>query len=102
MRYGTAGQFEVARLADELGVERWGAIGILESLRHLAIQCDTNGELAGLSEAGIAFYVGWKGKPEILVKALLFTSWLGIGQGYIFFLCGWPIRYADATGGKDK
>lgn len=77
MKVRTLDHPKTGALALRLGLERWGALGILEALlgwtRVYAIQ----GDVGRWSDAEIAQGIGWVTRPPAeLIEALVATRWL--------------------------
>jgi hypothetical protein len=62
------------RLCKELGVDKWGALGIMQALWDTVAadpQLSENGVFAGWSPEDIAWAIDWKDDPQRLVDAIL-------------------------------
>ncbi len=81
MKHGAPAHPKTAALAAALKIERWGAVGILESLWHYAAEYTPDGAVGRYSDAAIVSGIGWNGKPGPLVKALVKTRWLDVVEG---------------------
>lgn len=97
MKRGTIGHGKVARLARVLKLERWGAVGILESLWHAARDYAPAGDIGRFSDADIAFYVGWEGDGDTLVGALLESGWLEGSDQHRLVVHDWRDHCEDAV-----
>jgi hypothetical protein len=63
-------------LAQALGVRRYTAVGILESLWHFTAQYAPRGDLGRWSDGDIAHAIDWEQEPSALIAALIGTRWL--------------------------
>lgn len=78
MKRGGPSHPKTDELAAILGVERWGAVGILESLFHWASTYARRGDVGRHRDAAIAKGIGWEGDPAALVAALRESGWFDV------------------------
>lgn len=76
MKRGTPSHPKTAALAELLGLERWGAVGVLESLWHFAGQYARRGDLGRHKNLAIARGIDWRGDADKLVAALVDAGWV--------------------------
>ncbi len=78
MKAGTQNHLKVKRLQRLLGVPMYRAVGILESLWLLCLDCCDDGRIGKFSDDEIADYLGWDGSKiaSELVRALSDAGWL--------------------------
>ena len=82
MKVGTQSHPKFLRLCRRLGVPSYGVAGILELLWMLCVSGNRlDGSLEGYDDEDIAAYVGWDGKPDVLIEALVASGWLDRGEG---------------------
>jgi len=69
-------------LASVLGVQKWGAVGIMESVWHFTAKYAPQGDIGKYSDEMIAAGIGWQDDPKRLIEALLGCGWADLsGQG---------------------
>lgn len=76
MKVGTLHHPKMKRFAKLLGVPSYSAVGLLESLWHLAAEAAAEGDIGRFSAEEIADYVGWEGDAEQLMQALVDSRWV--------------------------
>lgn len=76
MKRGTPDHPKTLDLADRLGVESWGAVGVLESLWHWTARFAVAGNIGKFSNDQIARGIGWRGDAEKLIGALFESRWI--------------------------
>lgn len=76
MKRNTIQHPKTLALAVALGVPRYAAVGILESLWHFAASYALPGNVGRFDDAVIAQAVGWERNPTELIDALVNTRWL--------------------------
>lgn len=76
MKRGTIEHAKTAKLARCLKAPRYAAVGILESLWHMAATKAPTGDISTIPLDDVAFYVGWEGDPAEVVEALVESRWL--------------------------
>ncbi|MDP9113882.1 MAG: hypothetical protein M3O20_09380 [Acidobacteriota bacterium] len=67
---------KMMKLSRLLGLERWGAVGIMESLWNLTARQSPAGNIGKLEDPDIAEGIGWKGEATQLVDALVEAKFL--------------------------
>jgi len=67
---------KIDALCHALNVQRWGAIGILESLWHFTAKHAVQGDIGRWSDRDLARFVGWTRGDSRLIAGLLATKWL--------------------------
>lgn len=76
MKNGGPNHPKTIQLADLLGLERWGAVGIVETLIHWCRQYAIQGNIGKWSNKAIADGIGWKGDPDKLIQSLVLATFL--------------------------
>jgi hypothetical protein len=86
------------RLARALGIEPWGAAGILELLWHFTAQHARRGDIGRWSNEDVADAVGWTRDAGELVRALVEARWLEVAENprYRLVVHDWP-DHADSA-----
>ena len=64
------------RLAERLSLPRYAAVGIMESLWHMAATKAPTGDITAIGAEDIAFYVRWDREPSELIEALVACRWV--------------------------
>ncbi len=67
---------KMTRLAVLLKLERWGAVGIMESLWHFVAKHAIQGDIGKWQDEEIAAAIGWTADPTQLITALVDAGWL--------------------------
>lgn len=78
MKRGTPEHPKTLDLEARLGVESWGACGILEKLWHWTAKYAPAGDIGKFSDAAIAAGIGWKRDPKVLIDALIACRWVDV------------------------
>jgi hypothetical protein len=88
----------MADLARLLGEMRPTAVGILESLWHMASRSYRTGEITHLDSTDLAAYLGWTKDPNALIQALIDSRWLDACDdcGGVF-IHDWPDHCEDSV-----
>jgi len=76
MKRGTPEHPKLLMLASNLGVPKYAAVGLLESLWHFTARYAPLGDVGKYPAQLIAQSIGWEGKPETLTNGLVETGWL--------------------------
>ena len=77
MKRGTIDHPKTLALAQQLGIEEWGAVGILESLWHWTSRYAIQGNLGKWADGAIAAGIGWHARPASeLIDALVSIGWV--------------------------
>jgi len=90
MKRGTTSHPKTLDLAERLGLELWGAVGILESLWLFAGQHARRGDIGRHTDAGIARAIGWRGEPAKLIAALTACRWVDGCSCHRIRVHDWP------------
>ncbi len=96
MKRGTPDHPKAHDLAARLGLEKWGAAGVLETLWHFVAQYAKRGDIGRFSDDSIALAIGWKGASAELVGALLAAGWIEECACHRLRVHDWP-QHADQT-----
>lgn len=86
---------KMRRLARTLGVQMWGARGIMESVWSLTRDEAPAGNIGKLSNADIADFVGWDTNSEVLIDGLVTSGWLDRSQIYRLLVHDWADHCED-------
>jgi hypothetical protein len=97
MKRGTLDHPKTLHLARLLGVQRWGAIGILESLWHFAAKHALRGDVGRWSDEQIAEAIGWTDNPERLIEALVQARWLERSAEHRLIVHDWHDHADDSV-----
>jgi hypothetical protein len=101
MKQGALNHSKTFKLARLLGIEVWGARGILESLWNLTAEEAPNGGVGKLDDFAIAERIGWrKKKPEVLIAALLEAVFLERHERFRLVVHDWADHAQDAVHNK--
>lgn len=76
MKRGSIDHPKMLRLAKLLGIARWGAVGLLESLIHFVAKHAIQGNVGRWSDEEISYAVAWDSDPATLVDALVKAGFL--------------------------
>jgi len=96
MKRGTPNHPKTLELAAALGLPRWGAVGVLETLWHFAAQYARRGDVGRHTDGAIAEGLGWQGDTGRLMAALVETRWLDRCRCHRLRIHDWP-EHADQT-----
>jgi hypothetical protein len=96
MKRGTPNHPKTLDLAVALGLKRWGAVGLLESLWHFTVAYAPSGDIGRHSDPAIARAIDWEGDPAALIRALVAGGWLDRCRCHRIRVHDWP-RHADQT-----
>lgn len=97
MKRGTIDHPKTMRLARLLDIERWGAVGILESLWHFTARHAMRGDIGRWPNDEIAEGIGWKGDPDTLVDALVSARWLDADNSHRLIVHDWHEHADDSV-----
>lgn len=88
---------KILALARDLGIEDYGAVGIVESLKHLAAIEAPRGDIGKLSNEDIALWIGWRARPaDDLIAALVRRGFLDERDDYRLVIHDWW-EHAEAS-----
>lgn len=76
MKTGTPNHPKTKRLAKELKIPLYQAIGALESIWHMTADFCPDGNIGKFTDQEIADHLEWQGDPSALIEALAKTGWL--------------------------
>jgi len=96
MKRGTPDHPKTKHLIQLLGIARYEAVGILESLWHFAANYAKRGDIGKWSNREIAAALDWRGDPEALIEALTEAHWLDPSDEFRLTIHDWP-DHADQT-----
>lgn len=75
MKAGTQNHLKTKRLKRLLKIPLYRAVGILETLWLLCVDCCDEGNIGKFTDDEIADYLEWEGSPSELVRALSDSGW---------------------------
>ena len=96
MKRGTIDHPKTAMLADSLGLELFGAVGLLECLFHFTAQYARRGDIGRYPDKIIAQRCFWTHEPETLIAALVKCRWLDDHPEHRLIVHDWH-AHADNT-----
>ena len=94
MKRGSVDHPKMLRLAKLLGIARWGAVGLLESLIHFTARHAIQGNVGRWSDEEIAYALAWDDDPARLVDALVKAGFLERHPAYRLLVHDWH-QHAD-------
>lgn len=90
IKRGTPGHPKTLALAADLGLEPWGAVGVLESVWHFAAHYARRGDVGRRSNVAIAQGIGWRGDADRLIAALVLAGYLDECACHRLRVHDWP------------
>ena len=97
MKRGTIEHPKTLALMRALNVQRWGAVGILESLWHWAAKYTPQGDIGKFSNADIASGVSWAEDSDKLIEALVSSHFLDMSGQYRLVIHDWQDHADEAV-----
>jgi hypothetical protein len=97
MKRTAIGHSKVRALADAMRKPHYAAVGILESLWHLTAREAPAGNIGKLTNKAIAMALDWRGKPDVLINALIETGWIDECDHYRLLIHDWADHADDAV-----
>lgn len=76
MKTGTSNHPKTAMLANLLGIEKWGAVGVLNCLWEFACDYAPQGDIGKWTDEQIALGMGWARNSREFVQILLTSGWV--------------------------
>lgn len=89
MKAGTHNHLKTKRLQRLLEIPLYRAVGVLETIWLLCVDCCDEGNIGKFTDAEIAEYLEWEGDPSKLVNALAESGWLDPDEDYRFRVHDW-------------
>lgn len=102
MKRGTANHPKTIALAEQLNLERWGAVGILESLWHFCAEYCPRGDIGKFSNKVIATGLGWKGDADSLIAGLREVGFLDACDCHRLRIHDWPDHCDNGVRGRTQ
>jgi len=96
MKRGTPDHPKMDHLSALLEIPRYAAVGIVESVWHLAQQYAKRGDIGKFAPEVIARKIDWRGESDTLVHCLWEAGWLDRCRCHGLRLHDWP-DHADQT-----
>jgi hypothetical protein len=88
---------KTGRLARALQIQRWGAIGLMESLWHLTDREAPQGNIGKLTDDDIAHALDWRKEPKLLIDAYVAAGLLDTSDEHRLIVHDWPEHCQDAV-----
>jgi hypothetical protein len=76
VKSGTTGLLKFSKLKRALGLTKWQAVGVLQTLWEFAGENAPRGDIGRYSDEDIAFGIEWEGDAAALIAALVENAWL--------------------------
>lgn len=98
MKRGTPDHPKMLMLASLLGLEKWGAVGVMESVWHFTAKYAPAGDIGKYTDEMIAVGIGWSKSAEQLISALVESKWLEMSGQVRLYVHDWHHHsddYAD-------
>jgi len=96
MKRGTPDHPKVLMLANRLGLKKYAAVGLLETLWHFTARYAPRGDIGRFSDGIIATSLDWGGNVPDLIEALVQEHWLDQSNEYRLVVHHWS-DHADDT-----
>ena len=96
MKRGTPEHPKMLALSRALGIPRFSAVGLMETLWHWASRFAPQGDIGKWSDTAIADGATWEGDAEQFVSALAEIGWLDASVEYRLVIHDWE-EHADGT-----
>lgn len=96
MKRGTPDHPKVLTLANRLGIKKYAAVGLLETLWHFTARYAPRGDVGRFSDGIIATSLDWGGNIPELIEALVKERWLDQNNEYRLMIHDWS-EHADDT-----
>ncbi len=96
MKRGTLKHPKTTNLMRVLGISRYQAVGILESLWHFTMRYAVAGDVGKWTNDEIVAAIEWEGDAQTLIAALVETKWLDADKRYRLIVHDWH-EHADQT-----
>lgn len=91
-----------ARLQAILGLKKYQAMGILETLWHLSGRYAPQGNVGKLTDDEIESWIGWDGEPGALIAALIESRWIDKSSKHRLLIHDWSEHADNATKMSNK
>ena len=96
MKRGTPEHPKVLMLANELGIKKYAAVGLLEMLWHFTARYAPRGDIGRFTDGIIGNSLDWGGNIPELMAALIKIGWLDKNNEYRLIVHDWS-DHADDT-----
>lgn len=80
-----------------LGLSRFQALGLLESIWHFTGRFTPQGNIGKYSNSQIAAWIEWGGNNKEMINALVSSGWIDIDEKYRLVIHDWANHADDAT-----
>ena len=97
MKRGTIDHPKTCALAKALGIRRYAAVGLLESLWHFTAQYAPRGDVGRWTDADIAHALDWEGDPETLIRALVLAGYVNSNRKHRLVIHDWDDHMNNGT-----
>ena len=85
-----------SRLATMFKIQRWMAIGLMESIWHFTAKYAKAGDIGRWSNEEIACGIGWTDDPNILIEGLIKTKFIDKNKTHRLIIHGWYEHCEDS------
>lgn len=85
------------RLKLELGIPKYQALGLLESLWHFTGRYTPCGDIGRYEDGDIEAWLEWDGEPGVLIAALIKSHWLDKDKTHRLVVHDWSTHADKAT-----
>lgn len=85
------------RLCRRLDLPTWQAVGLLDSIWHLAARQTPRGDLGKLSDEDIALGIDYRGDAAAMLLALAETRWIDAHPEHRYVIHDWPDHCEDSV-----
>ncbi len=97
MKRGAPDHPKMDALAEALGIELWGAVGLMECLWHFTAKFAPAGDIGKYSNWQIANKLGWQGDPSALMQALVNAHFVDHDDQHHYIVHDWSQHCEDAV-----
>lgn len=95
MKRGTPGHPKMDELCGLLGIQRYAAVGIVNTLWDWAQQYVQQGDIGKYSDKVIAKKLDWEGDPAALIAGLVAAKWVDEHPQHRLVIHDWPEHCED-------
>lgn len=102
MKRGTPQHPKVDSLMERLNIPRWQAVGLLESLWHVAQMFAPRGDIGKFTNRQIATRLDYRDDPDELIAALYDSKWLDVCTVHRLVIHDWTQHCDQTTQRRDE
>jgi hypothetical protein len=88
---------KMKRLCRKLNLELWQAVGLLESIWHVAARQTPCGDIGKLSDEDIAIAIDYHADERIMIDALVNSGWIDRNKEHRLVVHDWPDHAEDGV-----